>query len=456
MDRSPGKGLLAGLPGLQARLFAPCDIASLVMFRISFGAIMLWEVWRYFDLDRIRRYYIEPDFYFTYPGFGWVGPWPGAGMYWHFAAMGILAAFITVGFLYRVSAALFFLAFTYVYLLDETRYLNHFYLVSLLSFLMIFVPAHRWRSVDARLRPAIRSESVHAWPLWLLRAQLGIVYSYAGIAKLNADWLRGQPMRTWIAERADDPIFGTLFSRPWAGWAFSYGGLLFDLSIVPMLLWRPTRATAFVLAVLFHLLNFRIFSIGIFPWLMIAATTLFLPPDWPRRLISTPAASPPAALPAVAPSGARRLITGCIAAYLVVQLLVPLRHLLYPGPVHWTEEGHQFSWRMKLRDKDASTKFIATDPVHGGSWEIDQKEYLTSAQRNEMAGRPDMILQFARHAAEQLRGEGHPTIEIRVKALVSLNGRPKQLLIDPSVDLAAQEDSLLPAPWILPLEEPLD
>ncbi len=458
MDRSldsrpTSSALRRWIAALESRLFAPCDIASLVMFRILFGAIMLWEVWRYFDMDRIRRYYIEPGFHFTYPGFGWISPWPGAGMYWHFAAMGILAAFITVGFLYRVSAALFFLAFTYVYLLDEARYLNHFYLVSLLAFLVIFVPAHRCRSVDARLHPAIRSESVPAWPLWLLRAQVAIVYFYAGLAKLNADWLRGQPMRTWIAERTDDPVFGSLFARAWAGWAFSYGGLLFDLLVVPLLLWRRTRALAFVLAVMFHLLNYRMFSIGIFPWLMIAATTLFLPPDWPRRLISTPAASP---LPGAAtPARARRLIMGCIAAWLAIQLLVPLRHLFYPGTVHWTEEGHRFSWHMKLRDKSATTKFIATDPGLRTSWEIDQEEYLTDAQRDEMAGRPSMILQFAHHAAVQLRREGHESIEIRVEARVSLNGRAEQLLIDPAVDLVAQKRSLPPAPWIIPLLEPL-
>ncbi|MHC4108371.1 MAG: HTTM domain-containing protein, partial [Planctomycetota bacterium] len=157
---------------LISRLFDPVDIASLVLFRIMFGAIMLWEVWRYFDHGWIRRYYIEPVFHFKYYGFGWVKAWPGDGMYWHFVAMGLLAAFILSGFLYRLSTALFFLAFTYVYLLDQARYLNHFYLVSLISFLMIFVPAHRALSIDAWLRPGIRRDITPAWSIWILRAQM--------------------------------------------------------------------------------------------------------------------------------------------------------------------------------------------------------------------------------------------------------------------------------------------
>jgi hypothetical protein len=74
----------------------------------------------------------------------------------HFIVMGLLAAAIAAGMLYRVATVLFFLAFTYVFLLDQVCYLNHFYLVCLYSFLMIFVPAHRAFSVDASVVPAPR------------------------------------------------------------------------------------------------------------------------------------------------------------------------------------------------------------------------------------------------------------------------------------------------------------
>ena len=86
------------------RLFEPVDIASLVYFRIAFGAIMLWEVLRYFESDWVHRYYIDPTLYFPYYGFGWIRPWPGNGMYLHFSGLGVLAIWIMLGLWYRFSA----------------------------------------------------------------------------------------------------------------------------------------------------------------------------------------------------------------------------------------------------------------------------------------------------------------------------------------------------------------
>ena len=234
------------LQRLCAALFKPVDIAFLVFFRVVFGGIMLWEVYRYFSTGWIRRYYIEPVFYFGYYGFEWVKPWPGRGMYIHFAVMGALAACIMLGFLYRLAAPLFFLAFTYVFLLDQTRYLNHFYLVCLISFLMIFLPANRALSIDALLKPSIRSDVVEAWTLWILRAQIGIAYFFGGVAKLNSDWIfGGEPMRRWLKPLTPLPAIGPIFQQEWVVYSFAYGGMLLDLLVVPLLLWRRTRPFAF-------------------------------------------------------------------------------------------------------------------------------------------------------------------------------------------------------------------
>ena len=73
---------------IMKQLFSPIDISILVYFRIIFGAIMFWEVLRYFDHDWITRYWIEPTFHFTYYGFDWVRPWPGELMYIHFIGLG--------------------------------------------------------------------------------------------------------------------------------------------------------------------------------------------------------------------------------------------------------------------------------------------------------------------------------------------------------------------------------
>ena len=273
------------LTRLRAGAFAPVDVASIVFFRIAFGLLMAWHVWAFFTSHRIAVYWFEPHFLFKYYGFSWVQPWPGNGLYVHCVVLGIFALFLAAGFVYRFSAALFFLGYLYFFLLDEGRYQNHQYLICLFGFLLIFIPAHRAFSVDAKIRPKLRTQTAPAWALWLLRVQMGVVYFYGGIAKMNLDWFRGEPMRWLMAQHRDFLIIGRFFTQEWAVYLMSYSSLLFDLCIVPCLLWRRTRLAAFIAAVLFHLINARFFAIDIFPWLAIAATSLFLSPDWPRRVV---------------------------------------------------------------------------------------------------------------------------------------------------------------------------
>ena len=462
------------------RLFAPVDIASLVFFRIAFGLLMLWEVSRYFSNGWIQRDYIDPVFHFSYYGFGWVQPWPGYSMYLHFLALAALALCIAFGLWYRVSTVLFFLGFAYVFLIDQAYYLNHFYLIVLFGFLLIFVPAHRSFSVDALRRPEIRSGTAPAWALWVLMAQMALVYFHAGLAKLNSDWLRGEPMRSRLASKTDFPLVGALYTEEWVAYLFSYGGLLLDLLIVPLLLWRRTRLVAFVFALGFHLMNSQLFGIGVFPWFAIAATTLFFPPSWPQRFVgflrglrrnprrqeeasergreeeqetreeNVTSAAVPARLRA-----RQWVVFSLLGVFLAVQLLVPLRHFLYPGNVSWSQEGHRFAWHMLLRDMDAKGRLYATDPESGRTWQIDLSEYLTRRQASNMLRWPDMTLQFSHWIGEKYRAQGHEQIEVRARVLASLHGREPQFLIDPTVDLTKQPRTLAPAPWVLPLEEPL-
>lgn len=433
---------------LAQKLFTPVDIAPLVFFRVAFGGLMLWEVWRYFYYNRVERYYIEPSFFFHYYGFEWIKPLPGDGMIWLFYGMGLLAAAVMVGFYYRLSSALFWVGFTYIFLLDQTQYLNHFYLISLLSFWMIFVPAGRYFSFDAWRKRALHRAVMPLWVLWVLRGQMAVVYVYGGIAKINPDWLRGEPMRAWLAARTDFPVIGRWFTEEWMVYLFSYGGLLFDLLIVPLLLWRRTRLPALLLSSAFHLTNDRLFNIGIFPWLALAATLLFLPPHW-FRLRFAPA---PPALPTLWQGSVRqKTLAGLIGVFFAMQLLLPLRHFLYPGYVSWTEEGHNFAWHMKLRDKDGEALFFASDPHTGMTWQVSLKPYLTTRQIDQMHDNPQMILRFARYLAAQVAAEGTADAQIRVWAMISLNNRAPQLLIDPTANLAIEPDTLLPAHWILPL-----
>jgi hypothetical protein len=444
-----------------SRFFAPVDVSWLVFFRIVFGCVMLIEVCRYFAYGWIDIFNAS-DIRFGYYGFEWVRPWPHPGMHLHFAALGIAAACVALGFCYRFMAAIFFVGFTYVFLLDETRYLNHFYLICLISFLMIFLPAHRAFSVDAWLRRGIRSDVTPAWTLWLMRAQIGIPYFFGGVAKLTPDWLRGEPMRMWLAERAHTPVIGPHVHEEWLVYFFVIGGLLLDLFIVPCLLWRRTRVLAVMAAASFHLLNSQLFRIGIFPWLMLGATFIFFPPDAIRHFLRKIRGFFRAVDPFKTPPGAtapwwrpRAVVAAAVALYLAFQVLMPLRHFLYPGDVHWTEEGHRFAWHMKLRTKSGDVLFDLASPATGQGWLVDPLMDLSDSAYDKMATHPDMILQYAHYLADQKHREGYPDIEVRARAMVSLNGRPPRPLVDPRVDLAKQPRTLSHADWIVPLSEPL-
>lgn len=457
-DHAPRlSGLAAAVSSIPRRLFEPVDIASIVAFRITFGAILMWEVYRYFDHGWIDRYYVDPTFHFTYLGFGWVEPWPGNWMHVHFVGLAVLALCIMIGFGYRAATVLFFLGFTYIFLLEQARYLNHFYFVSLIALCLVAVPAHRAVSVDARLWPHLRSPVVPRWALGLLRFQVAVVFVFAGIAKLNRDWLRGEPLRELLANRTDFFLIGSLFTKEWLVYLFSYGGLLFDLLVVPLLLWPRTRPFAFAAALLFTLFNSKFFKIGIFPWISLGATLLFFPPNWPRHLLARLGLKPVSALP-VSPArrrlgAAQRVGVGLLGAYAAIQILVPLRHFLYPGNVSWTEEGHQFAWRQKLRGKKSKARFFAFMPDSGERRELDTSSYVTGWQYWKMSARPDMILQLGHLLARELRRQGLTGFEIRAEVVSSLHGRPFQFLIDPEVDLAKKRRTILGADWIVSLRE---
>tara|TARA_Y100000114_G_scaffold9570_1_gene7557 strand:+ start:11791 stop:13173 length:1383 start_codon:yes stop_codon:yes gene_type:complete len=439
----------------KEKLFEPVDNAFLLLFRVLFGGIMFWEVTRYFRYGWIYRYWIEPYFNFSYAPFNFK-PLPEDYMFILWLILGLLALFIAIGFLYRVSAGLFFLLFTYTYLLEQARYLNHFYLVVLISFLLIFLPAHKGFSVDSLIWKKLRNRTAPLWTLWLLRFIIAVPYFFGGVAKLNPDWLQGYPLAMWLDP--DFPILGTYFEEQWMVLFISYSGLLLDLLIVPFLLWKKSRWPAFILITAFHLMNSQLFSIGIFPWFMIGATTIFFAPDWPRKLFVRLKLARPAAVETdhVMPGvRKRKLVLWALAVFVTLQLVLPFRHWFIPGNVHWTEGGHRYAWHMKLRSKSGETNFILENKANGERILVDLRGYLKEWQIDDMEGKPYMIWEFAQFLKQEY-ALMDMDVMVFAQATASLNGRKPQLIIDPTVDLANVKRPWWGwAWWYLPLEEPL-
>ena len=428
-----------------------------------FGLLGLIVVVRFAAHGWISRIYLEPAHHLSYYGFGWVQAWSGWGMYLHFALLALASLGVATGYRYRLSITAFFALFTYIELIDRTTYLNHYYLVSLLSFMMIWLPMGRAWSLDSKkelgssVPPGIPRAA-----LWLLMAQVGLAYFFAGVAKLNPDWLlQAQPMRIWLYNSADIPFLGPFLREAWVAYATSWGGVIFDLTIAGWLLWSKSRPFAYSMLVLFHAATALLFpSIGMFPWIMIAAALIFFGPDWPRRIICKVRSTlDPAQLSnrdAPKPDRERHDITWQTKSvvllgivFLAVQIALPLRHFAYPGNVHWAEEGYLFSWRVMLTEKKGHVVFRVRALGESREWLVYPDAYLTPGQVERMSHQPDLILATAHIIRDDWVSRGYSLVQVYSDAYVSWNGRPAARLIDPYKDLAEVERSLGPRDWVL-------
>ncbi len=432
------------------------SVAPLVVFRVGFGLMLLASIIRFWAKGWIEELYIKPSFFFSYYGFEWVKPL-GVYTYALFAVCALSALMVTIGLFYRVASVLLFLSFTYIELMDKTTYLNHYYFVSLLCFLLMLLPAHAAFSVDAWQKKK-NFTRVPRYTIDVLRAIMTILYVYAGLAKLNSDWLlQAQPLRTWLPAKNDLPLLGPLFNKVWVAYLFSWAGCLYDLTIPFFLSWKKTRVWAFGAVIVFHLLTAILFPIGMFPHIMIVSALIFFPPSFHKKIIAVLCSffqfrNPFTAQPYTFAFAKKRetALKRVLVFFIGVQLLFPFRYLLYPGELFWTEEGYRFSWRVMLMEKAGYTVFHVQEPATGRKVQVDNREYLTLLQEKQMSFQPDMILDFAHRLAADYRRRGWKNPAVFAESYVTLNGRPSQPFIDPNVNLAAEKDSFKPKKWILP------
>lgn len=420
-----------------ARLHRPVDALPLAVFRIAFGLLMLYSTLRFVAKGWVREFYIDPIYHFTYLGFGWVRPLPPAGMYAVFGVMVLLAVLIAVGLFYRASITVFFVLFTYVELIDKTYYLNHYYFVSVMSLLLIALPLNAKWSVDVRLFPRVHDDHVPAWTVYAPRLMLGIVYVYAGLAKLSPDWLFGAlPMRIWLPANADLPLIGWLFDYLWVAYAMSWAGAAYDLTIPFWLVWQRTRPFAYLAVIGFHTMTALLFNIGVFPWVMIACTLIFFDGrDW-RWMFAHLSIGRDASV-----DGQKSIlitspvVLGLVGVFFAWQLLMPLRHWLYPGNHLWTNEGYRFAWHVMLVEKTGMVSYRIEDSDSGRFWIVYPDEYLTPQQEQQMSFQPDMIMQFAQFVGDQYSKRCDCVPAVYADTYVSLNLRPGQPIISDKVDL---------------------
>ena len=443
---------------LRRRAQEPVDPASLVLFRLLFGVLLLAATLRFLAYGWVREHYLEPAVHFPFWGVGWLQPLPGIGMYLVFGLMAVAALGIALGAYYRLSSLLFALLFSYFHAIDKTYYLNHYYLVSLLAVLMALLPLHQVGSVDSRRRKL--KLSFPRWMVWLLRFQVGCVYFFGGIAKLGPDWLlHAQPLTIWLSRNQDVFLLGPLLMRKQTAYIMSWAGMLFDLSAPLLLSLRRTRLPMYGVVVGFHVVTARLFPIGMFPLFMSLFALVFFPPQAPRTWLRWLFGAQRwlAHEPIGSDTSSKRLdgLPIWLVPYVCVQLLFPLRAVLYPGSSLWTDEGYRYAWHVMLAEKNGYVEVRLRDKGTGREWEVRPEDYLTPQQLKQLATQPDMLLQFAKVIRADYAARG-ASVEVHISSLVSLNGRPSAPLIDSSVDLAEEQDSFAPKHWILPLDDGLE
>ncbi len=437
---------------LKNHLLEPVDNSPLIVFRRIFGILITLESWGAIATGWVREVLIKPEFTFTFIGFEWLQPLPGSGMYYYYGVMGVLGLMVAFGFYYRFAIISFVILWTAVYLMQKTAYNNHYYLLIILSWMMVIVPANTYRAYDSKYKRVKSQFSCPRWAILIFILQTGIVYIFAAIAKIYPDWLNGLPVSIWFDAKSNMPVIGQLLKQEWFRWFVVFGGLGFDLLIFPALLWSRSRPFAFVASIFFHLFNSIVFQVGIFPYMALALSIFFFKPESIRNLFFK-----------------RRLLLGelpkdnhtwkpllmlVLGLFFTIQLMLPLRHWFYPGNVQWTEEGHRMAWRMMLRVKQGKIFYVIKDNDSGQQWREETRSHLTFRQAAKVATTPDMAWQYAQFLEKIYHKKGHDDVSVYCHSKVSLNGRDYYPLINPDVDLANTEwRRFSHSSWIMPLIE---
>ncbi|PWK20080.1 vitamin K-dependent gamma-carboxylase-like protein [Arcicella aurantiaca] len=466
------------LSALGFRMSAFANIgSSLAFFRITFGLLMFVAELRFILKGWITDFYVKPQFFFTFYGFGWIHPLPEPYIEWVFYGLVFLSILITLGLFYRFAIVAFFLLFTYVELLDKSVYLNHYYQVSLLAFLMCFLPMNHVYSLDNlfknKLSFLLSNTYTQSWMLWALRVQVGMVYFFGGVAKLRYDWLfTAQPLRIWLSANEHLPIVGHLLTEKWVAFTLSWLAMMFDLSAPFLLSFRKTRLPIYIVVVIFHLLTHYLFYIGMFPWMMIFTALIFFPADLHERVLRVLSGSTSRKLnpqrrcfgKLSKTSSGKNCQTNFnvgrffnpisikllyfLGLFILIQCLIPFRSYFYGGNVLWHEQGFRFSWNIMLMEKNASLEYHIKIKKTGEEFSVNPNDFLTKIQARQMSFQPDMILQFAHYLHQYYLENGIGDTEIRVECYASLNGRGSQLLINPNIDLVKEKEGFQPKTWV--------
>lgn len=407
----------------------PTSSKQLGIFRILFGIIAMIEVVYYYRVGYVQNIFIAPKLLFSYDFFP-VAVLPEGIMNLLVGGLALSSVLIILGLYFRWAMAYFFLVFTYIFLLDQSNYNNHFYLFSLISFLLCFTNADASYSLT-KSRWALQ---IPQWQIRIFQFQIGVVLFFGGVAKINPFWFDFHPITEFLSVRAEDSGLAFL-NHTVTHYVLMIGGLVFDLAAVFLLLMKRTRMLGLLLAIFFNVANSWLFDdIGSFPLFMLFSLLLFLDDEELNRL---PLPRQKTIKSAFKPNSLKRISGGLILVYILLQMTVPLRHFLYPGYPDWTGEGQRFAWRMKIQHRtfDRITFSLTSKEVDFEEILLPE-QHITLHQYTQMANSPQMLVQFAEYA-EGLAKKRNPKMHfmVKCKAKVKFNGSEYVNIFAPNLDI---------------------
>ncbi|XP_053267780.1 vitamin K-dependent gamma-carboxylase isoform X1 [Pleuronectes platessa] len=473
---------LSSWQSLVTLLSRPTDPASLGIFRCLFGLLMLIDITQERGLSHLDYKYLDGAPVCRFPLFNFLQPLPLDLMYLVYVVMFLGALGIMLGCLYRLSCLMFISTYWYVFFLDKTTWNNHSYLYGLIGFQLTLMDANRYWSLDGLLRPSIRNRHVPLWNYTLLRTQIFFVYFIAGIKKLDADWVEGYSMSYLAHHWLFDPFKVILPVELVSLLVVHGGGLFLDLTAGYLLFFDATRPYAITFVSYFHCMNSQLFSIGMFPFTMLATSPLFCYADWPRRFFShfpaflrgvlpltspDPQPSPSCVYHEIQSTSAERQETPPVAKssklrfkhklgaiftiiYIIEQLFLPYSHFITKGYNNWTNGLYGYSWDMMVHSRSHQHVKITYRDAKTGDVGYLNPGVFTQSRRWKDHG--DMLKQYATCLKHNLPRYNISDPEIYFDIWVSINERFQQRIFDPRVDIVKADWSpFQPNPWLMPL-----
>lgn len=429
-------------------LFQPESLYPLVMVRVMFGAVMAgWALTMMFN-GSLSELFSSNNFVFHYRGFDWIQP-PGlTATYLIFGLIVVTSLMLGAGFYFKISSFVFTLAFSYITLIDKSNYLSYYYFVIIMSVMLMVSPAHRLFSLDLLRKPSIRVDYIPAWFMLAMKLQVVMVFFFAGMGKLNYDWLfEGRPVSIWLMAAFQDMGISLDLTGKFKGFAvfISWVLILSDFIFPHFLLDRKTASWAFRLFLLMELISIALFPVGFFPILFCVSCIIFLPPERIHEFISRVSYFLYDIFQfkgeVFKPGGGyllqyrhKRLAMILVGAFLAFQVSWPVVAYLKWGALKWADTVFHFSWNMELYEKQGQVQFFQLDTRSGQESGIPLDLYLTAHQQKIMSQDPRLILQFAHYLEKVMPKQ----VEIRAELKLSMNGHQPLLIVEKTKNLFSQ------------------